>query len=29
MRWVFVNGVATLADGKLTKARGGRLLVRR
>jgi len=29
MRWVFVNGVAAIAEGKLTKARGGRLLLHR
>lgn len=29
MRWVFVNGVAAIADGKATKARGGVLLRRR
>ncbi len=28
MRWVFVNGRAAIADGALTKARGGRLLLR-
>ncbi len=29
MRWVFVNGVAAVAEGKLGKARGGKLLLRR
>ena len=29
MRWVFVNGEAAMADGKLGSARGGKLLLRR